>query len=455
MNRRERRKKGESLSEGKNNSRFASNNKIENVNQLESISAVNERATDNCYARQGKLLQESSRLRSRQSSWSSFGGGLFWGAIFGFTAIFSASCGVALTKIDGIEKIIARTINDDSSTSQSFTQYEFNRLINVLILETKPKQESIVQSSQGLVNQSKTILLLQFDPQSNTAKIINIPLDSRVKIPGFGWGTINDANKYGGTSLVSQSVAQLLNGITIHRYVRATPSTFNRLIDSGKITFNNCDSHIENCSNIAERIARQEVAVETIRQRLNIPIYFESFENIVSKTRSNLDTNLSIPETMSIANFIKELESDDIRVDLVSGYTRGKSIDLNNKLHKSNSTAADPALVKSIFQNERIFKNLPIAVQNTTDSPELGMHLVSYLRRLNFRDVYLVKHIPLKLNKTKIVLAQSQLSRAKQLKNTIGFGKLELKPNSKQKSLTIQIGEDVRYLFSENPTYQF
>ena len=236
---------------------------------------------------------------------------------------------------------------------QSFAQHDLDRPINVLLIETKPEDGAIIQSSQGFASQSKTILLSQFDPQSNTAKIINIPVDSRVKIPGFGWGTINDANKYGGTPLVSQSVARLLNGITIDRYIEATPATFDRLISSGKITLNDCDARIEDCSNVAEQIARQETAIETIRQRLNIPTYFKSFENIWAEIQSNLDTNLSAPETRSIANFVKELESDDIRVDLVSGYTKGKSIDLNNKLHKSDSTITEPATVKSKFAGDK------------------------------------------------------------------------------------------------------
>ena len=452
MNRREGHNKGESLSDEEKNGRFIFNNKIDRANELQPIS-IGERSTDDFYHCYEELLQESSRLDSRKSYWSSFfGRGLFWGAIFGSTAIFSASCGVALTKIDRVEKIIARTINKDLLTLQSFTQQEFERPINILLLETKPQDEAIIQSSQEFVSRSKTVLLLQFDPLSNTAKVTNIPLNSRVKIPNFGWGTIDDANKYGGTLLVSQSVAQLLNGITIERYVKATPAAFNRLISNSEITLNKCDARLENCSNIARQIAQQKIAIETIRQRLNIPMYFQSFENTLSKTRSNLDTNLSVPEAITIANFLKELESDDIEVDLVSGYTKGKSIDLNHKMHKSNAVS-DPVSLESSLKSDRLLRNLPIAVQNTTDNPELGMRFVSYLRRLNFQDVYLVRHIPLKLNKTKIVLNPSQLSRAKQLKNTIGFGKLELKPDSKQKPLTIQIGEDVRYLFSENPSY--
>ncbi|MGD1919772.1 MAG: LytR C-terminal domain-containing protein [Pleurocapsa sp.] len=154
---------------------------------------------------------------------------------------------------------------------------------------------------------------------------------------------------------------------------------------------------------------------------------------------------------MSIANFLKKLESDDIQVNLVSGYIAGEEIRLNNQRKTPQSTFVDPILIDPQF-SDRSFKIRPVAVQNTTGSPELGMDFINYLRDKNFQDVYLVEHIPLKLDKTQIIVDQSQLARAKHLKNIIGFGKLEPKSYSQQ-PLTIQIGEDARYLLLENPNY--
>ena len=478
MNRRRSHNKGKKLSD-RQDQKFAFSNESEHPKKLDSISIINRHLTDNIG--DDRFILPRKNIRSRpKARWFNFNRGLFWGGIIGSNVIFSASCGVALTKIDVVEKTIIQTIdrifpaskkfvtpkntafpidkllggNDNVqarnlSSLQSSNRHNMDRSIDILLLETEPRDKKQIQSFLEFAARSKTILLLQFDTRLNTATVINIPVDSQVKIPGLGWGTLDDAYKYGGILLLSQSISQLLNDITIDRYVIATSASSNRLISSGKITFNDCDDRFEDCSNIAKQISRQEIAVETIRQRLNVPAYFKSFENLLVKTQSSLDTNLSLKEAMTIANFIKELESDDVEVNLVSGYIKGRSIDRDRTLNKSNFTTEDRTLLKSEF------KSLPIVVRNTTDSPELGMQFVSYLRRLNFQNVYLVKHMPLKLNKTKIVIDRSQLARAKQLKSIVGFGKLESKSHSKQKPLTIQIGEDIRHFPLESSHDRF
>lgn len=93
-------------------------------------------------------------------------------------------------------------------------------------------------------------------------------------------------------------------------------------------------------------------------------------------------------------------------------------------------------------------KSLPVAVQNTTNSPELGMKLVAYLRNKNFQDVYLVEHLPLKLNKTRIITNQSQLASARRLQNILNFEGLE--SNYLTQTLTIQVGQDAYLLLDDS-----
>ena len=370
------------------------------------------------------------------SPWFYFGCGLFWGSIIGLTAMISAGAGVALTKIDAVEKAIAKTINRDASQVEPTVKYSLDRPVNVLLLEIKPINDEMLKFSQAFAGESQTILLLKFQPQLGKTQIIYIPPDSRVKIPGYGWGTIADANLYGGTELVSQIVAQLLGNVTIDRYIRANPKTFQQLIASGKITLNHCDLRSEDCSNENEQILRQKAAAEAIRQRLNIPNYLRDFGTTLTTIQPNLDTDLSLPEAMSIANFVKELEQDKIKVNLIPNYIPSQTIELDSQL----SRVSTPATATKNVENQ------PIAVQNTTDSPELGMRFVAYLRRQNFQDVYLVKHLPLRLNKTKIVVDRSQLAEARYLKSLLGFGGLEPRLQPAHKPLTIQIGEDAQYL---------
>ncbi len=456
MDRKRLRSKDQALPNQGNNHQITPQEKAEDIQGIKSIPTIDPYSANH----QGILFQDDFWFCLRQSCWFYFNKGLFWGAIFGLTVILSAGCGVALTKIDGVEKRINQVIDRNSSTIRSVSKHDLTHPVNILLLEVAPNDDEIIQFSSAFVGKSKTILLLQFDPQLNKVKVINIPVDSRVKIPGFGWGTIGDANKYGGTPLISQLVVQLLDGITIDRYIRATPSTFRKLMASGKIELNHCNAKIEDCSDRVEQILQQQITADTIRQRLNIPSYLQSFETTLTETRSGLDTNLSVLEIMSVANFVKELEPDNIEVDLISDYTAQNINSQQYKQYKPHipSIHLTPIKSQSVYkidslESDRLFKNRPIAVQNTTDSPELGMRFVDYLRGKNFQDVYLVEHIPLKLDRTKIIIDQSQLARAKHLKNAIGVGKLEPKSYSKQKPLTIQIGEDAHNLPLSNSTH--
>jgi polyisoprenyl-teichoic acid--peptidoglycan teichoic acid transferase len=267
----------------------------------------------------------------RHSRWSYFIRGLFWGGIITSTAIFSAGLGVALTKITAVEQTIAQTIKPNSSAQQPESQASLTRSVNILFIEIKPDSNNLVKFDRNFVGKSQTILLLKFDPQQGLAEAINIPTDTRVKIPGLGWGTIADAHTYGGTALVSQMVNQLLKGVVIDRYVRATSPTWQQLSHSGKLTLPSCDERIQDCGDKAEQIVRQEDTFEEIRQHLNIPAYARDFQTVVTQIRPKLDSNMSVPEIMSIINFIQELESDQISVNLLPGYIPGKTVAKHNR----------------------------------------------------------------------------------------------------------------------------
>jgi hypothetical protein len=227
-------------------------------------------------------------------------------------------------------------------------------------------------------------------------------------------------------------------------------------MDSGKITLENCDPRIENCGDQAEQVIRQQTAFETIRQRFNIPNYLTSFETAIAQVEPQLDTNISTAEIISVANFIKELEPEEITVDLLPGYAPIKTNKSSNPSKLKNRqgqgkvptvptdqstpwSTLDPHLLST--RNNAFQKN-PVAVQNTTEHPELGKRIVAYLRQRNFREVYLVEPSPLKLKQTQIVSNYSQVEIANYLKNVLGFGTLKAESAPEQQELVLQVGED-------------
>ena len=429
--------------------------KQKNQVRLTNLRQIEQTTEHSSNSHQSTPLHEPLWFWSRHSSWSYFYRGLFWGGIISFTSIFSGVLGVALTKIDIVEQAIAQRINPLAIDLQPANQTPLTSPMNVLLVEAKSSANEMVEFSHDSLTEIQTILLLKFKPESDLAEVINIPTDSVVDLPGQGQGMIKDAHSIGGTKLLSKSVSQLTDS-QVDRYVRATPKVFRQLIASGKITLESCDSRIKDCLNRSDQVSRQQTALETIRQRLNIPSYLASFKTAITEAEPNLDTNMTVPEILSLANFIKELEPNNLKVDLLADYSPGTTLQSDNQNAKLSATEPRQSLTEvpsiSTMGND-FWQDQPIAVQNTTENPELGRQVVAYLRHRNFRDVYLVRHIPLELEQTKIVVSDGQLETARYLKNVLGIGNLTRESMPKSPELILQLGEDATYLPTSYRSY--
>lgn len=405
---------------------------------------------------QSTLLHQPLWFWSQHSSWSYFMQGLFWGGIVSLTSVCSGVFGVALTRIDAVEQALSQKIDPYlTANSQVDEPAPLVSPVNVLLLEVKSHADEMIEFSNYSSGEITAILLLKFDPKSNSTQVVNIPQDNMVEIPGYGQGVIQDAYSIGGIKLLSKLVHQLTES-RIDRYILATPEVFHQLSASGKITIESCDYRIKDCLNLSEQVVRQQTTLETIRQRLNIPNYFTSFKTALVKAQPNMDTNISVPEILSLANFIKESEPNELKLDLLSDYSPGKARLRHNQTSQSSANQEAEALaevpdVTDAWYHSR--QDRPIAVQNTTDNPELGRQVVAYLRHRNFRDVYLVSHIPLELEQTKILVNKNQLETARHLKNVLGFGNLAPELTLQSPELILQLGEDAVYLPTNYRSY--
>src|SRR6476659_8381243 len=55
--------------------------------------------------------------------------------------------------------------------------------------------------AMGLRGRTDTMILARMDPSSHEARLLSIPRDTRVSLPGYGHVKINAANPYGGPDL--------------------------------------------------------------------------------------------------------------------------------------------------------------------------------------------------------------------------------------------------------------
>jgi LCP family protein required for cell wall assembly len=77
---------------------------------------------------------------------------------------------------------------------------------------------------------SDTLVVMAIDTQTREVRLLSIPRDTRVDIPGHGACKINAANSYGGPQLARRTVTDLL-GVPINYYVATTTTGLRRFVD--------------------------------------------------------------------------------------------------------------------------------------------------------------------------------------------------------------------------------
>ncbi len=94
-----------------------------------------------------------------------------------------------------------------------------------------------------------------------------------------------------------------------------------------------------------------------------------------------------------------------------------------------------------------------IALQDTTNRPELAMEVLSYLTARNLHKVYLSRSLSLELKETEIIFSSGNFQAAKNLQQILGIGRL--KPSTTEdlnSDIIIRLGEDARF-FSQGDSF--
>ncbi len=94
---------------------------------------------------------------------------------------------------------------------------------NVLILGVDSRGEAR--------SRTDTIMIGQYDPEKETAKLVSIMRDSYVNIPGYGYNKINSAFVYGGPELLRQTIKQNF-GIDVEYYAIVDFQGFVHVVDT-------------------------------------------------------------------------------------------------------------------------------------------------------------------------------------------------------------------------------
>ncbi|NES97394.1 MAG: LCP family protein [Desertifilum sp. SIO1I2] len=448
-----------------------------------------------------KHLKQNSPQQIKPSNvrWIGIGLGLSGIALLSATAgallaISLASTPLMQTRLTAEEAAVFGK-GDRISTGGTLQMPELTRPVNILILGTKvltsdldnpPDRlqhlgyHALVDSFEGLTD---TMLLVRFDPTTRKLSALSIPRDTRSWIEDHGLQKINEANFYGGPALSAKAVSELLGGVGIDRYIRLNVQGIEKLIDAlGGVSlyvpqdmeYRDDSQHLyinlkagqqhldgeramqfvrfryDDLGDIG-RIQRQQLFIRALLEQALNPGTLARLPKLMSIIQSNLDTNLSVEELFALAGFATRTDRSKVQMLMVPGRFSSpeefqasywlpdyERIDTMMSQHFGVATAATAQVVKSL---DPAYVN--VAIQDSTGEWGAVDDLVNTLYDQGYGNVYVSQPWNEPLKVTRIVAQDGDVTVAKDLQRSLGFGEVRVESTGSLRSdITIQLGQD-------------
>ena len=302
---------------------------------------------------------------------------------------------------------------------------------------------------------SDTIAILNCNPSKNTLNILNIPRDTRARIPGYGAEKINFLSSIGGP-LATKTYLENVLRIKIDHYVVVNIQGLNRIIDEiggvtidvpqrmqyvdksamlyinlfpGKQVLNGKQAvgfvrfRHDNLGDIG-RIQRQQVFMRAVFKKLLDPITFTKLPEIVSIYKQTVLTDLDPREIIKIANFIRNVPKSNQNIVILPGDFGQRNM---VSFWIPNQEEINQ-VVKKIFYDQNSFsffkksgiKSVKVSIFNgSRKDKSLSKKIFKLLNKYGYT-VLICQDYQTYTEKTKIYAQKANLDVALQVKQNIG-----------------------------------
>jgi len=409
-----------------------------------------------------------------------------WGGLFLGTATISAliGAGVALTvplpDFIGGEPSQSTGIGD---LWKSGFRYQVTRPVNILVMGIDEVLEAPAQSDAIFSGRTDTLLLVRINPENKTLRVMSIPRDTRVQIPGYGMAKINQANVEGGPELVAQTIADNLGNVQIDRYIRVNTTALREIVDliggielevpqrmqytdqtqglyidlyPGWQTLNGDQAEqfarFRSQDGDIGRVQRQQILLRAFRERLTNPTVVPKLPQAIRVVQRYIDTNLTLEEMLALANFGLQIESENLQMVMLPG--RFSEVNEYAASYWLPDWEASATILQNFFETNsvgiyadndspRYVADLTIAVQNASGIPEAGTAMVQYLRDNGFGNVYTISDGSTTLTRSEVIAQKGDLESAQTVQSVVGLGRVLLESTGDLNSdITIRVGQD-------------
>ncbi|MEM8639636.1 MAG: LCP family protein [Cyanobacteria bacterium P01_G01_bin.54] len=383
--------------------------------------------------------------------------------------------------------------NEDAVAYDKFRFPRLTRPVNILVLGTKVLTADVdVQASKelgyhGLVDSfdglADTMLLVRFDPNHFKLSVMSVPRDTKVQIPGYGEMKLNAANHHGGAALTARALSDLLNGITIDRYVRINVQGVEQLIDAlggvevyvpKDMKYTDHSQHLyinlkqgqqhlngeqavqflrfrqDRYGDIG-RVQRQQVLMRAVVEQTLRPQTLLKIPKLFQVIQESIDTNLSVEEVAALAGFAANTEREDVQMLMLPGDFNGTGA-TGVSYWLPNAQGIQTMLAQHFNYgfpgingvNERYLR---IAIQDSTGHPAAVTALRQQLGAAGYSNVFVSDRWQEPLSKTRIVAQRGDSITATELQTLLGIGEVRVESTGDLDSdITIQLGKDWQQL---------
>ena len=411
---------------------------------------------------------------------------LGWTCIFGGTATAAAIGGALIaTSIplpEWASHQAAQPLNLVELWQSGF-RYRVTRPVNILIMGIDLPEPGKRGADQLFSGRSDAMLVVRVSPESGEVDLLSIPRDTQVNIPGEGIAKINHANLAGGPELVAETIQTNLGPVPIDRYVRVSTGALRELVDllgGVEVMVPQRMVYTDNTQGLnidleegwqtldgdqAEqfaryrgdgngdigRVQRQQILLKALRERLTHPTVIPRLPQVMRVMMRHIDTNLTLEETLALANMAMEIEPDNLHMVMLPG-----RFSTPNE-YIASYWILDPLATQQVMndffeldgiallsnRDDHAVTNLPIAVQNASGEPGTAREVADYLRQEGFRNVYVIPDWSSQLQRTQVVAQRGDVESARIVASVLSTGRAVAESTGDLESeLTIRVGRD-------------
>lgn len=229
--------------------------------------------------------------------------------------------------------------------------------LNILILGVDVNRDRRGQPTQELAR-TDTIMVVGLDCYFKTVRVLSLPRDTWVEIPGQnGWHKINAAHALGGPEGLEKTVEENFH-LRIHHYIRTDFKGFVELVDAlGGVelvvekdmdyddNWGQLHIHLKKGRQMLDgdkahqyvrfrhdargdlgRIERQQKLLRAIVQKILTPEGLTKLPDLADIAYRYVTTDLRKKELLSLAMFLKEIRSEDVEIASLPVYSEGHGL---------------------------------------------------------------------------------------------------------------------------------